>query len=226
MNVTLSKSSESGVAPGNRRWLMRAALLSGIVLLFGGYGFHPDLPPATAEALTAVEPVRDQFIWSKLAVAAGGLLMIPMLIAIWRTLISGRGRVLGLVAMVAAGIGLAFNSLSQAVHGYLLWWATTPGLGRSAAVDFVLAAETPSGLASSLVSYWSVPLFGLGLLLFGIALWRAGTVPRWVAPGIIIVTVLASVFAVGPPVFAVGVLAMATFGKAVAALTARTDMPS
>lgn len=226
MNVTLSEPTRTDEAVGSKNWLSRAALLSGVVLLFGGYGFHPDLPPATAEAIAAVDGVRDQYLWSKLAVAAGGLVMTLMLFVILRRLITGRGRVLGTIGVVMAGVGLVFNSMSQAVHGYLLWWATAPGLDPSSAVDFVLAAETSEGLGSLPVSYFSVPLFGIGLLLFGIALWRAGTVPRWVAPMIIVVVLATSAFNIGLPMLALGALAVVAFGAALAALPVSADMPT
>jgi hypothetical protein len=226
VNVTLSESSPTDTSTGRRSWARKAALLSGVILFFVGYAFHPDLPPATADAISAAEGVRDQFIWSKLAVAAGGILMIPMLVVIRRHLITGRGRVLGIIGTLIGGVGLAFNSLSQAVHGYLLWWATAPGLDQAAAVDYVLAVETPNGLASLPVSYWSVPLFGLGILLFGIALWRAGTVPRWAGPAIIVMDVIAAAFGLGLPMLAAGALAVVAFGAAVASLPAPADMPT
>ncbi|MGH3715992.1 MAG: hypothetical protein ACRDT4_21400 [Micromonosporaceae bacterium] len=90
--------------------------------------------------------------------------------------------------------GIRRQRISQALWGYLLWFATADGVDRAAGVAVVEAAEQAPVLATLPVSFFTVPLFALGLLLFAAAPWRAGSVPRWVPVAIVLADLLAPVF--------------------------------
>ena len=137
-------------------------------------------------ALAEVADVRTRHAAAKVAVAFGGLLVIALLLAYRRWLVPARGRGLATVGTALAAIGLAANSLSQATHGYLLYWASAPDVARSAGADVVAAAEADTAPVTLPVSFWSVPLFAVGLVLVAVALWRAGSVPRWVPVGMVV----------------------------------------
>ena len=108
-------------------------------------------------ALAEVVDVRTRHAAAKVMVAFGGLLMIALLITYRRWLVPARGRGLATVGTALAAVGLAANSLSQAAHGYLLYWASAPEVDPSAGVDVVSAAESATAPVTLPVSFWSVP---------------------------------------------------------------------
>ena len=190
-------------------------LLAGPLLFDLGYALHPSLPEDVAAALAQVEPVRELAALSKVMVAFGGLLMIALVLTLRQRLMPQRGRTLGKVAAVLASVGLACNSLSQATHGYLLFWASDPSVDTAAGTAILEAAHGSTDLVTLPVSFLSVPLFALGLLLFAAALWRAGTVPRWVPVVMVLGGIGAGAIGTGPAMLVVLILDLAAYGAAV-----------
>jgi hypothetical protein len=201
-----------------RRWLLTvgALLLAGPILFDLGYALHPSLPMDVEGAIAEVADVRTLHAAAKVMVAFGGLLLIALLLTYRRWLVPGRGRAFATVGTALAAIGLAANSLSQATHGYLLYWASSPDVARSAGADVVAAAETDTSPVTLPVSFWSVPLFALGLVLVAVALWRAGSVPRWVPVGMVVGGLAAGAVGTGPLMLVVLVLDIAVAGTALA----------
>lgn len=198
-------------------------LLAGPVLFDLGYALHPSLPDDVAGALTAVEPVRALLAGSKVMVAVGGVLIIALVLTLRRWLVPGRGRALATVGAGLIAVGMTFNSLSQATNGYLLYWASAAGVDPAAGRAVVEASVSSDGLVTLPVSFFSVPMFALGIVLFAAALWRAGTVPRWVPVAIVVAGVLAGAFGTGPVLFAVLILDVAAYGTALVAASRRVD---
>lgn len=192
----------------------RMLFLLGPALLFLGYAFHPDLPADTSAALNDLADGRGMYIATKLAVALGSLLFVPLVLAVRHRAFPGRGRGLASVAAVLCTIGFTSNALSQTLWGYLLWFATDGDVDRGAGVDVVDAAQHAPILPTLPVSFASVPLFALGLLLLAVALWRAGTVPRWVPALLVLVDLVAPVFPVGPVNLVTGTAAVVAFAVA------------
>ena len=192
----------------------RMLLLLAPVLLFLGYAFHPDLPVDTAGSLADVADERGIYIAAKLAVAFGSLLFVPLVLTIRHRAFPGRGRGLATVAAALCTIGFTCNGLSQTLWGYLLWFATDSDVERAAGVAVVDAAQNAPMLPTLPVSFASVPLFSLGLLLLAVALWRAGTVPRWVPALVVLIDLVAPVFPVGPVNLVTGAAAVAAFAVA------------
>jgi hypothetical protein len=201
-----------------RRWLLTtgALLLAGTVLFDVGYALHPSLPVDVEGALAEVADVRTRHALAKVLVAFGGLLLIALLLTYRRWLVPGRGRAFATAGTALAGIGLAANSLSQATHGYLLYWASSPDIARNAGADVVAVAVADTAPVTLPVTFWSVPLFAVGVLLVAVALWRAGSVPRWVPIGMVVGGVAAGAVGTGPLMLAVLVLDVVVAGTALA----------
>ena len=197
-------------------------LLAGPVLFDLGYALHPSLPEDVAGALAAVEPVRAMHAGSKVLVAVGCLLIVVLVLALRRWLVPGRGRALATVGVGLVAVGMTFNALSQATNGYLLYWASAPGVDPAAGRAVVEASVSSDGLVTLPVSFFSIPLMALGIVLFAASLWRAGTVPRWVPVAIVVGVVLAASFGTGPVLFAVLALDVAAYGTA---LVSASDRP-
>lgn len=206
-----------------RPWLVRVGLLllAGPFLFDLGYALHPSLPEDVAAALTEVEPVRELFVVSKLMVAFGGMLLIALFLTLRQRLVPHRGRTLATVAVVLASVGFACNSLSQATNGYLLFWASDPSIDPAAGMAILEVAHGSTDLVTLPVSFLSVPLFALGILLFAAALWRAGTVPRWVPVVIVLGGVGAGAVGTGPAMAVVLILDLAAYGTALIAASER-----
>jgi len=216
--VTTVAPTAPALAGAARRWMLTvgALLLAGPVLFDLGYALHPSLPMDVEAALTEVADVRTRHAAAKVMVAFGGLLMIALLLTYRRWLVPARGRGLATAGTALAAIGLAANSLSQAAHGYLLYWASAPGVAPSAGADVVAAAEADTSAVTLPVSFFSVPLFAVGLVLVAVALWRAGSVPRWVPVGMVVAGLAAGTIGTGPLMLVVLALDVAIAGTALA----------
>lgn len=212
---------EHGEGDHGRPWSL--ALLAAPVLLFVGYALHPDLPEDTASALADVGDGRGQYLAAKLLVAVGALGLAPLVAAVARRVIaSGRGRGLAIAGAALTIVGTAFNAFSQFAFGYLLWFATASDVSREAG-EAVVSASEEEGLATLPVSFLSVPVFAVGLLLVAAALWRSGRVPRWVPILLVVGNVLASAIGVGPLMLIPGVMVTSAFWGAL--LMTRTEGP-
>ena len=227
MTVTPSVSKHPALtvpSGGSRRWLLTTGLLllAGPLLFDLGYALHPSLPDDIAAAVAEVDPVRERFVLSKVMVAAGGLLMIALVLALRQRLVPGRGRTLATVAAVLVSLGMACNSLSQATHGYLMFWATDPALDPAAGTAILEVAHGATDTVTLPVSFLSVPVFAVGMLLFSVALWRAGTVPRWVPVALVLGGIAAGAAGTGPAMVAVLAVDLAAFGAALVAASARS----
>ena len=208
-----------------RRWLVTVGvlLLAGPVLFDLGYALHPSLPMEVEAAVTEVADVRTRNAAAKVLVAIGCLLTIALVLTYRRYLTPSRGRALATVGAGLVAVGMACNALSQATHGYLLYWASSPGVERAAGVAVVQAAESSSGWVTLPVSFFSVPVFAVGLLLVAAALWRAGTVPRWVPVAIVVGGIAGGAIATGPLMLVVLALDVAAAATALSYVSNRID---
>lgn len=209
------------------RWLATAGavLIAGPVLFEAGYVLHPDLPQDIGAAVAEAADVRTQLAAAKVMVAFGGLLIIA-LIATWRRhLVPARGRTLATVGLGLAAVGHAWNALSQATHGYLLYWASAPGVDRAAGVAVITEAESSTALVTLPVSFFSIPVLAVGMLLVAVALWRAGTVPRWVPVALVLAGVVGAAFGTGPAMLVALALDVAASGTALVFAARRAAGP-
>jgi hypothetical protein len=104
--------------------------------------------------------------------------------------VRGLGGVPVLVGAILAGVGGAFNALSQALTGYTAYTAVTLGLDRASA-ETLLVGYDQLGAAGLPISFASVPLMAVGLLIMAVALLVRRDGPR-VAGLLLLVGVVAS----------------------------------
>lgn len=163
-------------------------------------------------------------------------------------LVSSGLRLLSIVLLPWALIGIYYRQ-SRAAGNLGLWGFAVVFLGSALTVGnawaevFVwptLAQVAPnmmSGSVTDMSSYLvaglnvSFPLFGIGLILFGVATFRAGVYPRWVAP-LLIVSIPVTMFLDPTPGTFQESIGQILLGIAVAALgwhalrTATSSTPS
>lgn len=223
MTTSPSLATRTGAGRGHLLAGGLLLLLAGPVLFDLGYALHPSLPDDAAAALEQVGDVRAQHAAAKVSVAVGGLLIIGLVITLRRYLIPARGRTLATVGVVLMAIGHAFNALSQATHGYLMFWASAPGVDPSAGLAVLEQTQTSGGLVTLPVSFVSVPLFAVGTLLFAVALWWANTVPRWVPVAIVLAGIIGGAVGTGPVMLAALALDLAAYGTALVIASRRAE---
>lgn len=84
------------------------------------------------------------------------------------------GHIAGVLALMGTGLGLALGGLQL-----ILWAMASPGVDRQAMVTFLNSqSQSPVGVPIFLGHY----LMAIGILLFGIAVWRSGFGYRWAGP--------------------------------------------
>lgn len=171
------------------RILILAAAIAAPILFVAGQALLPVLGRDIEPAFALMLEHRDRLMLSRLLTTAGAFSLLP---ALW--LLSTLGGTTTRVGAVIAGTGTFFNAVSQAVQGYAAWAASAPGLDHEATMPVLLHLDGgPVGLP---VGYWSVPVFGLGLIVLGIGLLVGRTTPRWM-PALLLVGVVAAFLTAG-----------------------------
>jgi hypothetical protein len=94
-------------------------------------------------------------------------------------LLRGRGAVLGHIAFVFALLGTCLSGLTLAGLNLMLWAMAGPGVDRNAMIAFLNTAQHASPIAPIILGH---DLFAIGIVLFGIAVWRSGFGYRWAGP--------------------------------------------
>ena len=149
---------------------------------------------------------------------ASAILFIPAVMTLLH-ITRRRGVVLGHVAGVlsVAGIGLAGLALSGLQ--LMLWAMAGPGVDRQAMATFIDQVQhNPAGLPLVM----GHDLFALGLILFGVAVWRSGFGYRWAGPAVgfgIVLDIVGG--SIGLPDMAISVISDAIFVTALAAIGLR-----
>lgn len=183
------------------RWSGACWVAAGLLLLVGA--FHPDVSETTFS-----DAALDSSLWVPMHALA--------LVAVVLTLIG----LLGLYASRAGRLG------RLGAVGFAL---AVPGLVMTGCVAYaeafllpLIAAESPELFAwdGPVVSSWALRittglalLWLIGLAILGLAMWRSGVVPRFVALTLAISAVAFVVFA-GPFVFILGPLSTVAFAAA------------
>ncbi len=178
----------------------------------------PDLSGSGADQLAAAAKSHDLMLVDIYIGIASAILFIPAVMTLLH-ITQRRGVVLGHVAAVLslAGIGLA----GLALYGLqlMLWAMAGPGVDRQAMGAFIdQVQQNPAGLPLVL----GHDLFAIGLILFGIAVWRSGFGYRWAGPALGLGIVLDIVGGtVGLPDMIISVISDAIFVTALAAIGLR-----
>jgi hypothetical protein len=141
---------------------------------------HAD--PHVASAAFAEYAADRHWIASHLLQLAGALAMLAALVLLGRLLAGGAGRTAAVLGSAGAIASMATAAALQAVDGVALksmveaWSAAAEAdkAGLFHAAFAVRQIETGLAAVASL-------LFGLTVVLFGIALWREQRFPKWLA---------------------------------------------
>ncbi len=94
-------------------------------------------------------------------------------------LLRERGAVLGHIAFVFGLLGTCLSGLALAGLNLVLWAMATPGVDRQSMVAFLTHAQGVSAIAPIILGH---DLFAIGIVVFGIAVWRSGFGYRWAGP--------------------------------------------
>lgn len=173
--VRLDRTSTDTV----RRCLVAGAMVLTPVLLVLGSILEVDTgDDSGAASLALIAPDRGQFYAAGLLLAVG-LAMLPACAIGLMQLTRDRGGVLGTVGGSLLFVGGAAAGAGIFMYTAVLYVGSSPALDREAIGAFDEAAEDSFALGVPfLIGFVGI---ALGMLLLGIALWRARTVPRWVA---------------------------------------------
>jgi hypothetical protein len=115
-----------------------------------------------------------------LLTAVGGFLVVPGLSA-WLRLVRDRGARFATAGAVLAGIGITALAAGDVMIGLVMGSLVEKHQDTAEAVYRVADTEALLGLPFALA-----PVFVLGMILLGIALLRAGTVPTWLGVLVIV----------------------------------------
>lgn len=117
---------------------------------------------------------------------ASAILFIPAVFALLHVT-RRRGVVLGHVAAVLTVAGVCLAHLALGGLQLMLWAMAAPGVDRLAMAAFIdKTMQNPAGLPLVL----GHELFALGVIVFGIAVWRSGFGYRWAGPAIAVGVVI------------------------------------
>jgi hypothetical protein len=146
---------------------------------------------------------------------ASAILFIPAVYALLHVT-RRRGVVLGHVAAILTVAGVCLAHLALGGLQLMLWAMAGPGVDRQAMAAFIdKTMQNPAGLPLVLGN----DLFALGLIVFGMALWRSGFGYRWAGPAIAIGIVIDIVGGtIGLPDTLISVLSDAIFVTGLAAV--------
>ena len=113
---------------------------------------------------------------------ASAILFIPAVFALLHVT-RRRGVVLGHVAAILTIAGVCLAHLALGGLQLMLWAMAGPGVDRQAMASFIdKTQQNPAGLPLVL----GHEFFAVGLIVFGIAIWRSGYGYRWAGPAIAI----------------------------------------
>lgn len=215
--TTRSAPVPAGPAPARTRRLPTAVGIAGVLLFVIGQALFPALDRDPDLAFAQMLAARDQLIAARLCTVAGAFALLATVRPLG-SLAPGRGRTVMVVGLTMYAAGTFLNGLSQAVNGYAAWATTAPGIDHAAAMPALL--EIDAGVVGLPVAYWSIPLFGLGVLTVGVALLIAGSTPRWMPLLLLVGAVLAFATAGLGPIVA---LTQAPLAVALIALLRQAD---
>ena len=146
---------------------------------------------------------------------ASAILFMPAVYALLHVT-RGRGVILGHVAAILTVVGLGLAHLALSGLQLMLWAMAGPGVDRSAMAAFIdKTMQNPAGLPLVM----GHDLFALGLVVFGVAVWRSGFGYRWAGPAIALGVILDIVGGtLGLPDTLISVVSDAVFVTALAAV--------
>lgn len=176
-----------------RRYLLAGAMVLCPVLLLTGTALEVDTGDSGLEEVTLVAAERGQFYASTLLLALGLVLLTPTALGLMQ-LARRRG---GALATIGGGLLFVAGSAAAAgifMYGAVLAVASDAGLPREEMGQFArVASESGYTAPPFFLGFFGI---SIGLVLLGIALLRARTVPRWM-PALLVVGAFTTFFGQG-----------------------------
>ena len=215
---TPTRSPDSSAVAVRRR-LVAAAMVLGAVTVVVGHLLNVPATLSTGSFLDQVEANRPGFLVGGLLQAAAAFLLIPAAVGI-SALVPSRGAAWATAGTALTGIGAAATGAGLVMITTMMAMLDGSDRGLAGRV-FDLAGESSVGGLPFLLA----PAMLVGLLLLGIALWRAGTVPKGIAVLLVIAAVLAGLAPGGGAAGAVGHLPLAVALTVLAVTLWRRTLP-
>lgn len=158
------------------------ARLSALALAGGGIGIvvgHLLTVPSDQDMTRYLDQLaahRTMGVIGGLLTAAGCFLVVPGLVALLR-LVRDRGSRLATAGAILAGVGITSLGAGDVMLTLVMGGLVEQHRGTAEAMFKIADSEPMLTLPFALA-----PLFVIGMLLLGISLLRARTVPRWLGP--------------------------------------------
>ena len=195
--------------------------LGGLCLILGPIFFaiaeitYPASDGSGAEQLDIAARNHDVMLADIYFGIASAILFIPAVYALLH-ITRTRGVVLGHIAAVLTVTGVCLAHLALAGLQLMLWAMAGPGVDRQAMAAFIdKTIQNPAGLPLVL----GHELFALGIIMFGVAIWRSGFGYRWAGPAIAVGVVIDIVGGtIGLPDLLIGIVSDAIFVTGLAAV--------
>ena len=157
--------------------------IAGATLLLAGTWLHPMSADPNVPLAAFTEYAADRYwVASHLMQLLGVTLIVATLILLSRRLADGPAADWAALGMAGAIASLAMAAALQAVDGVALklmvdQWAASPAPDKGPSFEAALAVRQIEIGFASIASL----LFGLTASIYGIALWRDGRYPGWIA---------------------------------------------
>jgi hypothetical protein len=154
----------------------------GALLFMAANNVHPRSPNIQITAMQ-VETVAHSDIWvtDHVLLLIGGLLLLPGLIAIQRSIQTGPGAGWAYFGYVSAVVSTAIWAVLMAIDGFTskivhVAWATAPEGEKAVALR---VAEAMEQIDVGIFSTYIIVFFGLTFILYGLAVAKSGRFPQW-----------------------------------------------
>ena len=201
--LALATDVPEGTAVVVRRRLIAAAMVLAAVTVVVGHLLNVPATLPAGSFLDHVQANRSAFLLGGLMQAAAAFLLIPAAIGI-SALVPSRGAAWATVGTALTGIGAAATGAGLVMITTMMAMLDGSDRGLAGRVYDLAGHSSVGGLPFLLA-----PALLVGLLLLGIALWRAGTVHRAITVLLVISAVLAGLAPGGGPAGALGHLPLA-----------------
>ncbi len=161
-----------------RRTVAGLSLIAAPVLFAAAEILTPQPSGSAAAQLASFAQQRDQLLAGVLCGLASSMLFVPALFGLLQQ-IRNKGMVYAHLAAAMIIYGLVAGAALGGIN-VMFWVMTKPGMNRGAMASLLDGLEHGSAAlgAPLLAGHY---LFALGIVLLGIAAWRAHLVPRWAA---------------------------------------------
>lgn len=159
-----------------RRTVAGLCLVAAPLLFAAAEITSPDSSGSPAAQLARYAQHRDQLLAGVLCGIAFSMLFTPALFGLLQQ-IRRRGVVFGHLAAAMIVYGLVATAALWGANA-VFWVMAGPGMNRGAMVSLLTSLEHGSAAAAAplLAGHY---LFAIGVVLLGIAVWRARLTPRW-----------------------------------------------